>query len=359
MIVEGDLADDRVLILGLAQFFGNFLAVGADLLDRVHDQVCRGEGERAVGLGRFVVFLQGVFAGEIEAAGEFFPGRAFDERQRTLGELSAQAIDERIRLDSRGALEHCADAELLHLRTDAHAQRRQAAEVNDVGLEVLRPGEFGGEVLLVGGDAEGADDLPTAFLQVLAEVLVVALAVVRGVVDHHPFLVLHAGHELCRDLVLVDHGAVDAMDFGELVGVGDGGKHRAPDDDRQAELVVRVHRGDRGHRAVVRHAGDDRIVRGRLGRHLHRDVGLALVVQADEFVGVFGLGVLVSQAHRQIRRVAPADAVGGNAPGKRTDESDLDRLLRAGRARRERKGHTHQGNDCVALEIHGFSLLEE
>ena len=55
--------------------------------------------------------------------------------------------------------------ELLHLRADAHADRRQAAEIDDVGLEFLRLGQFGGEVLLVRGDAEGAEDLPAVLLQ--------------------------------------------------------------------------------------------------------------------------------------------------------------------------------------------------
>ena len=56
------------------------------------------------------------------------------------------------------------DAELVHLRADAHADRRQAAEIDDVRVERLDLGEFGGEVLLIGGDAERADDLALPIL---------------------------------------------------------------------------------------------------------------------------------------------------------------------------------------------------
>src|SRR5436309_15335568 len=54
VVVEADLADDRVLVAGLAQLLDDFPAVGADLLDHVHDQARRREGERAVRLRSLV-----------------------------------------------------------------------------------------------------------------------------------------------------------------------------------------------------------------------------------------------------------------------------------------------------------------
>src|SRR5438128_1987565 len=79
----------------------------------------------------------------------------------------------------------------------------------------------------------------------LAEILVVALAVIGGVVDDRPGLEALVDHELRRRLVLVDHGAVDAVDLLVIVRVGDVGQHRAPDDGGQSELVEGI---DGGHR---------------------------------------------------------------------------------------------------------------
>jgi hypothetical protein len=70
------------------------------------------------------------------------------------------------------------------------------------------------------------------FSVVLAEILVVALAVVGGVVDHHPALVAELGHEISCDVVLVDHRAVDPVDLRVVVAVGDVRQHRTPDHDR-------------------------------------------------------------------------------------------------------------------------------
>src|SRR5437773_8412183 len=81
VVVEADLADDRVLVAGLAQLLDDFPAAGADLLDRVHDQAGRRERERAVRLRCLVVLLLRVFADVVEAAGQLFPRRAFDEGQ--------------------------------------------------------------------------------------------------------------------------------------------------------------------------------------------------------------------------------------------------------------------------------------
>src|SRR5882672_7441204 len=84
VVVEADLADDRILVAGLAQLLDHFLALRADLLDHVHDQARRREGERAVRLGSLVVLLLRVLADEVEAAGQLLPRRAFDEGQAAL-----------------------------------------------------------------------------------------------------------------------------------------------------------------------------------------------------------------------------------------------------------------------------------
>ena len=132
------------------------------------------------------------------------------------------------------------------MRPDAHPDRGQPAEIDGLRIERFDLGQLGGEILLVGGDAEGAENLAAVFPQRFAEVLVVALAVVGGIVDHREGLVAEAGQELGVGLVLVDHGAVDAMDLGIFVAVGDVGQHRAPYHDRQAELVIGIDRGDGG-----------------------------------------------------------------------------------------------------------------
>ena len=229
--------------------------------------------------------------------------------------------------DARGAVEHSLDPELVHLRADAHADRRQPAEIDHLRIERLDLRELGGEVLLVGGDAERADDLAADLGQRLAEILVVALAVVGGVVDHRDGLVAELGDQLGVGVVLVDHRAVDAMHLGILVAIGDVGQHRAPHDHRQAELVIDVDRRDRGRRAIVRGGGDDLLVGRHLGGDLHRHVRLAFVVEHDELVFVFRLGVGVAQLHGEIGRVAAADAVDRDAAGQRTDEADLDLVL--------------------------------
>ncbi len=352
VVVEADLADDRVLVAGLAQLLDDFLALRADLLDHVHDQAGRREGERAVRLRSLVVLRLRVFADEEQPAGQLLPRRALDEGQAALGEL-AESIDVGVGFDARGAFEHRVDAEPLHLRADAHADRRQAAEIDHLGLELLRLGELGGEVLLVGGDAEASQDLAAVLGQILGEVLVVPFAVVRGVVNDDPALVLQSGHELRRDVVLVDHRAVDAMYFGVVVPVGDVRQHCTPHHRGKAELVIGVHGCDRRHGAVVRDAGDDGVVGGRLGRGLHGDVGLAFVVEAHQLVAVLGLRVGVPQPHRKVRRVAPADAIGGYAAGQRADVGDLDGRLRSAGVQGERCGERRHPEDAGYAIVHG------
>ena len=331
------------------------LAIRTDLLDGVEHQLHRGEGERAVGLGRLAVACLLVLLHEELPARQLLDRRALAERQRALGER-AQPVDEGVGDDARGALEQRVDAEPVHLLANAYAERRQAAEIDHVRIERLGLGELGGEVLLVGGHPEGAEDLAAARAQLLAEVLVVALAVVGGVVDHHPGLVAEVGHQIGRDLVLIDHRAVDPVDLRVVVAVGDVGQHRAPDHDRQAEAMVGVDRGDRDRRAVVRDARHDLAIGARLGRRLHPGVRLALVVEHHHLVLVLGAFVLVAQLDGEVGGVAPAQAVGGDAAGERTDEHHLDQVLGiGGRCERERADGDagDQAGPDVALQ---FSL---
>ena len=143
------------------------------------------------------------------------------------------------------------------------------------------------------------------------------------------------------------------MHFLVVVAVGDVGKHRAPDDDRQAELVIDVDRGDGHRRAVMGGGGDDVLVGAQFRRRQDADVGLAFVVEHDELVFVLGLGVGVAQAHRQVGGIAAADAVRRRAPAQRSDEADLDLRLgvdrggrQAQRQRRREDGHVAEPYCC-------------
>jgi hypothetical protein len=81
--------------------------------------------------------------------------------------------------------------------------------------------------------------------------------------------------------------------------------------------------------------------------------------EAHELVVILVLRVLVAQPHREIGRVAPADAVGGHAARQRADESDLDGILRAYRAGARQQGQ--RGNECQLEQCvtHGILLLEK
>ena len=179
--------------------------------------------------------------------------------------------------------------------------------------------------------------------------------------DAHPALEAEARHQLGRDLVLVDHGAVDAMHLGELVAVGDVGQHGAPHHHRQSEPIVGLDRGDRRHRAIVRDRCDDAAVRARLGRHLHGDVRLAFVVEHDELVFVFRLRVGVAQPDRELGRVAAAEAVGRGAAGERPDERNLDLVLGLGeprKARSKQRGRERAGNDMSCPKHLMFPIVD-
>jgi hypothetical protein len=77
------------------------------------------------------------------------------------------------------------------------------------------------EVLLVRADWKGREDLAARRLQILGEILELAFAVVRRVVDDDELLVALLGQELRCQLSFVDHRSVDAMDFLEVIPVRD------------------------------------------------------------------------------------------------------------------------------------------
>src|SRR5215831_14514855 len=222
VIIKGNLADNGVPVLHVGHLGDDLLAIGADLFDRVEDQIHGGKGEGAVGLRRVVVFLRCVFLHEELATRQLFRRRALAECQYTFGQRP-NALNEGLRHDAGRSVENGLNAQLVHLRADAHPDRGEAAEIDNFRIERLNLRELGGKVLLVGGDAERTDDPPTLLGERFAEVLVVPLAIVGCVVDDGESLVAEFRHKLGVGLVLVDHGAVDAMHLGILVAVGDVG----------------------------------------------------------------------------------------------------------------------------------------
>ena len=117
------------------------------------------------------------------------------------------------------------------------------------------------------------------------------------------------------------------MHLGKFVAVGDIGQYRAPHHHRQAEPVVGLDRRDRRDRAIVRDRRNDAAVGACLGRRLHRDVRLAFVIEHQELVFVFRIGIGVAELDREISRVAAAQPVSRGPAGERADEGDLDLVL--------------------------------
>ena len=150
--------DNGIVVRDLAECVGDLLAIGSDLFDRIEDQLHRDEREGAVGLRRLLVAGLVVLLLEKLSARELLDRGALDETERAFRQR-AQRLDIGVGLDAGGALEHRVEADLVHLRANADSDRGQAAEVDDFGIERLCLREFGGEILLVGGDAEGAEDL--------------------------------------------------------------------------------------------------------------------------------------------------------------------------------------------------------
>jgi hypothetical protein len=108
--------------------------------------------------------------------------------------------------------------------------------------------------------------------------------------------------------------------------------------------MVGVDRGDRDSRAVVRDACHDCAVGACLGRRLHPGVRLALVVEHHHLVLILGALVLIAQLDRKVGRVAPAQAVGGDPARERTDEHDLDLILRIGACRKRERADGDAGD---------------
>jgi hypothetical protein len=119
MVVEGDLADDGVALFHASQIGNDVLAVGTDLFNRIQDEVHGGEGEGAIGFRRAVVLLCDVFLHEELAPRQLLGRRTFAEGERAFGQR-AETLDVGVRHDARGAVEHGLDAQLIHLRADAH-----------------------------------------------------------------------------------------------------------------------------------------------------------------------------------------------------------------------------------------------
>src|ERR1051325_10913058 len=114
VVVEGDLADDRVAVLHFRELVDHAFPVRSDLFDHIHEQARGGKGERTVRLRPLVVALRGVLAGEEVTAGKLLGRCALDEGEAAFGELRSQALDVRVGLDAGGALEHRLQAEAVH-----------------------------------------------------------------------------------------------------------------------------------------------------------------------------------------------------------------------------------------------------
>src|SRR6516165_3076051 len=123
VIVERDLADDRITILDIAERGDDFLAVRTDLFDGVEDHVHRRIGERAIGLRRVGIFLSVIFFHKELAARQLLDRRAFAEGERPLRQRS-EPLNKRVGHDARGSVEHGFNAELVHLQTNPNPDRR-------------------------------------------------------------------------------------------------------------------------------------------------------------------------------------------------------------------------------------------
>src|SRR5712692_7559455 len=86
VIVEGDLADNRINILDVAESSDDLFAVGSHSLDRVEDHVHRRIGEGAISFRRAIVFLSVVILDEEFTAWQLFGRRAFAEGERSFCE---------------------------------------------------------------------------------------------------------------------------------------------------------------------------------------------------------------------------------------------------------------------------------
>ncbi len=88
MVVEGDLANDRIAIFHVCQIRDDFLAIRPDFLDRIQDHIHCGKRKSTIGLRRIVVFLSVVFLHEKLPSRKLFGGRALAESQGSFGQWS-------------------------------------------------------------------------------------------------------------------------------------------------------------------------------------------------------------------------------------------------------------------------------
>ena len=167
-----------------------------------------------------------------------------------------------------------------------------------------------------------------------------AFAVVGCVVNDCPGFEFQPGHHFRRDLILIDHRAVDAIDFFVVVGVGDVRQHRAPYDDRQSELVINVHRADGHRRAIMRDTGDDGFIGRGFGSDLYADVGLAFVIEREHFIVVFRFRIGIAQTNGEIGGISPAQTVCRQAAGERADECNFNRIFRTDARNTHDRGQT-------------------
>src|SRR5262245_19569919 len=99
VIVERDLADDRIAILHIGQLRDDLLAIRPGLLDGVEKHLHGRECERAIGLRRAVVFLRVVLLLEELAARQLLGRRTFAKGERALGQRS-EPLDIGVRYDT-------------------------------------------------------------------------------------------------------------------------------------------------------------------------------------------------------------------------------------------------------------------
>src|SRR5262249_56174032 len=105
---------------------------------------CKG----AVGFGRTVVFLRVVFFHEELAARQLFSRRALAESERTLCKWS-KALDIGVGDNAGCTVEHGLDAQFVHLRADADADRGQSAEIAHVRIDRLDLSQLARSFLLL------------------------------------------------------------------------------------------------------------------------------------------------------------------------------------------------------------------
>src|SRR5690606_37504791 len=97
-----------------------------------------------------------------------FKRRPLDKGQRAFRQLCADTLDICVGHDSRRAFELRRNVELVHLCANAHTQRGQSAEVNNIRLELTNLGQLGGEVLLIRSHPKSGEYLAAVFLQIFS-----------------------------------------------------------------------------------------------------------------------------------------------------------------------------------------------